>query len=109
MHIDLHRTTPRRVVNAHLGDYAVIDVGRKVGRIYEDQHDSQPWFWSILVVGACHAGKTSGRAASLSEAKAEFQAIIGVGWLGRTCKTRVERHMTEVARGRSEQSVQERS
>ena len=73
MSLSLRRTGPSPPVYAHLADYTVIDAGRQVGRIYEDPHVCQPWFWSILVIGACHAGKTSGRAVSLEEAKADFQ------------------------------------
>ena len=57
-------------------DYVVIDDGREVGRLYEDRHTPPEvrWFWSIIVIGAHQAGiKTSGRAATLEDAKAQFQ------------------------------------
>jgi hypothetical protein len=46
-----------------------------VGRIYEDRHTLPDlrWFWSIMVyVDPKQGNKTSGRAASLDEAKAQF-------------------------------------
>jgi hypothetical protein len=58
-------------------DYVVTDDGREVGRLYEDQYTppDMRWYWSILVIGAHQAGiKTSGHAATLEQAKADFQA-----------------------------------
>jgi hypothetical protein len=56
-------------------DYGVIDDGWEVGRIYEDPHASQPWFWSLVVFGAHLAGiKAAGRADSFEDAKAQFRA-----------------------------------
>jgi hypothetical protein len=56
-------------------DYVIVEDGRDVGRIYEDRH-SKPelrWFWSITVYVNPKLGiKTSGRAPSLDEAKAQF-------------------------------------
>ena len=57
-------------------DYAVIDGGREVGRIYGDRTPAAAdaaWFWSIIVIGARHAGiKTDGRAATFYDVKAQF-------------------------------------
>ena len=56
-------------------DYVIVEDGRDVGRLYEDRH-SKPelrWFWSITVYVNPRLGIiTSGRAASLDEAKAQF-------------------------------------
>jgi len=56
-----------------------------VGRIYEDRHalPHLRWFWSITVYADPKRGiNTSGRAASLDEAKAQFlpkwQRCVGV-------------------------------
>jgi hypothetical protein len=55
----------------------IVEDGRDVGRIYEDKH-SRPelrWFWSITIYVIPKLGiTTSGRAASLEEAKAQFLA-----------------------------------
>ena len=56
-------------------DYIVLEDGRAVGRIYEDRHTlpNLRWFWSITVyVDPKQSVTTSGRAASLDEAKAQF-------------------------------------
>jgi hypothetical protein len=56
-------------------DYIVIEDGRAVGRLYEDRHTlpNLRWFWSITVYVDPKQGiNTSGRAASLDEAKAQF-------------------------------------
>ena len=56
-------------------DYEVIEDGRAVGRMYEDKHalPELRWFWSITVfVGYRPGVTTSGRAATLEEAKARF-------------------------------------
>jgi hypothetical protein len=75
MSLSLRRTGLSPPVYADRADYIVIDAGREVGRIYEDPHASQSWFWSIIVIGARHAGiETSGRAATIEEAKEQFQA-----------------------------------
>jgi hypothetical protein len=64
-------------------DYVVIDDGRKVGRLYEDPPDMR-WYWSILTIGAHQAGiKTSGRGATLEQAKADFHAHHGLSDLSR--------------------------
>jgi hypothetical protein len=56
-------------------DYIITEDGRDVGRLYEDRH-SRPelqWFWSITVYVDPKLGiRTSGRAASLEAAKAQF-------------------------------------
>ena len=56
-------------------DYVIVEDDRDVGRVYEDRH-SKPelrWFWSITVYVNPKLGIiTSGRAASLDEAKAQF-------------------------------------
>jgi len=58
-------------------DYIITEDGRDVGRLYEDRH-SKPelrWFWSItLYVNPMLGITTSGRAASIEEAKAQFLA-----------------------------------
>jgi hypothetical protein len=56
-------------------DYEVIEDGRAIGRMYEDKHalPELRWFWSITVfVGDRPGVTTSGRAATLEEAKARF-------------------------------------
>ena len=56
-------------------DYVIVEDGRDVGRVYEDRN-SRPelrWFWSITVYVNPKLGiTTSGRAASIEEAKARF-------------------------------------
>jgi hypothetical protein len=58
-----------------LVDYIFIQDDRAVGRIYED-HQTLPdlrWFWSITIyVNPKRDINTSGRAASLEGAKAQF-------------------------------------
>jgi hypothetical protein len=59
-------------VYADRADYIVIETGREIGRIYEDRTASQP-FWSILGVGACHAGiETTGVRRRSKRPKADF-------------------------------------
>ena len=56
-------------------DYVVCEDGKVIGRIYEDWHTLPDlrWFWSITVAVDPKQGTiTSGRAASLDEAKAQF-------------------------------------
>ena len=56
-------------------DYVIVADGRAVGRIYEDRHSLPDlrWFCSITVdVDPKQGIITSGRAASLEEAKAQF-------------------------------------
>jgi hypothetical protein len=58
-------------------NWVVIDDGREVGRLHENPYDPPElrWFWSIIVIGAHQAGiRTNGRAPTLEEAKAQFQA-----------------------------------
>jgi hypothetical protein len=56
-------------------DYVIVADGDDVGRLYEDRN-SRPelrWFWSITVYVNPKLGIiTSGRAASMDEAKAQF-------------------------------------
>ena len=59
-------------------DWTICDDGVPVGRIYEDTSASAPddmrWTWSITVYVWPDAGiATSGKAATLDQAKAEFQ------------------------------------
>ena len=59
-------------------DWTVLDEGQPVGRIYEDTSASTStdlrWSWSITVYVWPDAGiATSGKAATLDQAKAEFQ------------------------------------
>ena len=76
MSLSLRRTGLSPPVYAKLADYTVIDAGREVGRIYEDPHASQPWFWSLTVFGAHLAGtKPSGRAATIEDAKAAIRRL----------------------------------
>ena len=56
-------------------DYIVCEDGKAIGRMYEDRHTPPDlrWFWSITVYVDPKQGiNTSGRAASLDEAKAQF-------------------------------------
>jgi hypothetical protein len=55
-------------------DYVIVADDRAVRRIYEDRHTPPDlrWFWSITVYVDPKQGNTSGRAASLDEAKAQF-------------------------------------
>jgi hypothetical protein len=58
-------------------DYVIVADGRDVGRVYEDRHRRPElrWFWSITIyVNPKRGITTSGRAASLDEAKARFLA-----------------------------------
>jgi hypothetical protein len=77
MALALRRTGLAPPIYSNHQDYAVIDGGREVGRIYGDRTPAAAdaaWFWSIIVIGARHAGiKTDGRAATFYDAKAQFQ------------------------------------
>ena len=56
-------------------DYVVIEDGRTIGRLYEDEHALPElcWFWSIAVfVGYRPGVTTNGRTPSLEQAKAQF-------------------------------------
>jgi len=56
-------------------DYVIVEAGRDVGRLYEDRHSPPElrWFWSITVhVNPMLGITTSGRAASIEDAKAQF-------------------------------------
>src|SRR6202022_447219 len=73
--LTLRRTGLSSPAYQDLLDYIITEDGRDVGRLYEDRH-SKPelrWFWSITVYVNPKLGiKTSGRAPSLDEAKAQF-------------------------------------
>ena len=63
---------------ARLRDWAIVEDGRTVGRIVEDGSASTPpdrrWSWSIVIFVSDRTGVvTSGRAPTLSEAKADFR------------------------------------
>jgi hypothetical protein len=52
----------------------IVEGGRDVGRLYEDRH-SRRWFWLITVyVNPKLRIATSGRAATIEGAKAQFLA-----------------------------------
>jgi hypothetical protein len=59
-------------------DWSIHDDGEEIGRLYEDLTPTRPeltWFWSIIVMGpARQRVRTDGRAPTLEEAKADFQA-----------------------------------
>ena len=58
-------------------DYVIVEDGRAIGRMYEDRHTRPElrWFWSITVyVNPMLGITTSGRAASIEAAKAQFLA-----------------------------------
>jgi hypothetical protein len=63
---------------ARLRDWAIVEDGRTVGRIVQDGSASTPpdrrWSWSIVIFVSDRTGMvTSGRAPTLSEAKADFK------------------------------------
>jgi hypothetical protein len=63
-------------------DYVIVEDGRDVGRLYEDRHSGPElrWFWAISIYVNPRLGiTTSGRAASVDEAKAQFLAALGDG------------------------------
>ena len=65
-------------VYADRQDWTILHEGQPVGRIYEDASagtsDDLRWFWSITVYVWPDSGVvTSGKAATLDQAKAEFQ------------------------------------
>jgi hypothetical protein len=75
MALTLHRTGLSPATYRDWLDYVIVNDGREVGRLYEDRH-SRPelrWFWSITAHVNQELGiATSGRAASLNQAKAQF-------------------------------------
>ena len=75
MALTLHRTSLSSAAYRNWLDYVIVNDGREVGRLYEDRH-SRPelrWFWSITAYVNPKLGiATSGRAASLNQAKAQF-------------------------------------
>jgi hypothetical protein len=64
---------------ADLADWCVIEDGEPIGRIYE-VHAAPPdraWFWSLYLDGeARNHVTTSGHAATLEEAKAQFRTSL---------------------------------
>ncbi len=76
MSLSMRKTGLSSPAYADWFDCVVYDDGRPIGRIYEDRHTLPElrWYWSITVLGAWQSGPTSGRAPSLEEAKAGFQA-----------------------------------
>jgi hypothetical protein len=66
-------------VYADRQDWTIYDAGKPVGRVYKDASASTAadlrWFWSITVYVDPIAGiVTSGKVATLGEAKAQFEA-----------------------------------
>jgi hypothetical protein len=64
---------------AHLADWSVIEDGEVIGRIYEvpAAPPDRAWFWSLFLDGdARHHVTTSGHAATLEGAKAQFRASL---------------------------------
>ena len=77
MSLSMRNTGLSSLAYADSFDCVINEGGRVVGRIYEDRHalPELHWYWSLTNLGACHAGiPTSGRAPTLDEAKAQFQA-----------------------------------
>jgi hypothetical protein len=73
MALTLHRTLSTAYRDWH--DYVIVNDGRSVGRLYEDQHSgpASRWFWAITIYVTPKLGiTTSGRAPSLEQAKAQF-------------------------------------
>jgi hypothetical protein len=64
--------------NPDANDWSIYEDGTQIGRLYEDRQTSRPenrWFWSITVMGpARFRVRTDSRAATLDQAKADFQA-----------------------------------
>jgi hypothetical protein len=59
-------------------DWTIFEDGRPIGRLYESNSTGMPadlrWFWSITVYVHPNAGiVTSGKVASLEQAKADFR------------------------------------
>ena len=75
MPLTLRPTGLSSPVYADQPDYIDCEDGKAIGRMYEDRHTPPDlrWFWSITVYVDPKQGiNTSGRAASLDEAKAQF-------------------------------------
>jgi hypothetical protein len=90
MHLSKRKTDPTSPAHADWFDCVVCEGGRKIGRIYEDRNalPELRWYWSLTVLGACHVEiPTSGRAPTLDEAKAQFEASFKK-WLLRKPKGR---------------------
>jgi hypothetical protein len=64
--------------NPDRNDWSIYEDGVEIGRLYEDLQASRPeirCFWSITVMGpARFRVRTGNRAATLEQAKADFQA-----------------------------------
>jgi hypothetical protein len=74
----LRPTKLASTAHARLRDWAIVEDGRTVGRIVKDGSASTPphrrWSWSIVIFVSDRTGiVTSGRASTLSEAKADFR------------------------------------
>jgi hypothetical protein len=74
----LRPTKLASTAHARLRDWAIVEDGRTIGRIIEDGSANSPsdrrWGWSIVVPVRPESGiVTSGRAPTLSEAKADFR------------------------------------
>jgi hypothetical protein len=71
-----------RSSNPDRNDWIIHEDGVEIGRLYEDLQASRPeirWFWSITVMGpARFRVRTGNRAATLDQAKADFQAAWAV-------------------------------
>jgi hypothetical protein len=76
MPLTLRATRLSRDPNAN--DWSIYEDGAEIGRLYEDRQANRPenrWFWSITVMGpARFRVRTDSRAATLDQAKADFQA-----------------------------------
>jgi hypothetical protein len=63
--------------NPDRNDWTIHEDGVEIGRLFEDLQASRPeirWFWSITVMGpARFRVRTGNRAATLEQAKADFQ------------------------------------
>jgi hypothetical protein len=81
MPLTMRPTGGHSPVYADRQDWTILDDGEPVGRIYEGATAGTPtdlrWFWSVTVYVNPMAGiRTSGKVATLDEAKAQFQAAI---------------------------------
>ena len=101
MPLTLRPTGLSSPVYADQPDYIVCEDGKAVKRMYEDRHTPPDlrWFWSITVYINPKLGiTTSGRAASIEDAKAQFLT----NWQNWRIKTELEKRLAlEVAEPRS--------
>ena len=77
MRLSMRKTGLASPAYADRFDCVVYDAGREIGRIYEDRHalPELRWYWSLTLLGVASSGiPNSGRAPTLKEAKAQFQA-----------------------------------